>query len=68
MIAFWRNRPPVKLRDGQGYGGQMAYNTARNQIIQLRHFFRWLHRHPGYAWKRPDGYEGHQGNATRHRR
>src|SRR5262249_11165653 len=57
MIAFWRNRPPVKARDGKGGGGQMAYNTARNQIIQLRHFFKWLHRHPGYSWKRPDGYE-----------
>jgi hypothetical protein len=57
MIAFWRNRPPVKTRDGKGVGGQMAYNTARNQIIQLRHFFKWLNRHPGYQWKRPDGYE-----------
>jgi hypothetical protein len=57
MIAFWRHRPPVKVRDGKGVGGQMAYNTARNQIIQLRHFFKWLHRHPGYSWKRPECYE-----------
>lgn len=57
MIAFWRNRPPVKVRDSERVGGQMAYNTARNQIIQLRHFFKWLHRHPGYSWKRPDCYE-----------
>ncbi len=40
MISFWRNRPPVKVRDGKKVGGQMAYNTARNQIIQLRHFFK----------------------------
>jgi len=57
MIAFWRNRPPVKGKEGTATAGQMAYNTARNQIIQLRHFFKWLHRHPGYSWKRPECYE-----------
>lgn len=57
MIALWKNRPLVKVKGGKGGGGQMAYNTARNQIIQLRHFFKWLHRHPGYSWKRPECYE-----------
>ena len=57
MIGLWRNRPQVKVRKIKADGRQMAFNTCRNQIIQLRHFFKWLHRHPGYSWKRPECYE-----------
>jgi integrase len=46
MMLFWKNRPNKK-----GTAIPIAKTTARNQLIQLRSFFRWLARH--YDWRYP---------------
>lgn len=58
MIRYWRNRP-------QGKRGRMALATCRNHLIQLRAFFRWLHRHPDYSWRQPDGMADLRGGPIR---
>jgi integrase len=46
MMIYWKNRP-----DRKGTTIPIAKTTARNQLIQLRSFFKWLARH--YDWRYP---------------
>jgi hypothetical protein len=52
MVNFWRLRPPAK-----DTGKPISPLTARNQIKQLKDFFKWLHRQERYGWRKPEGYE-----------
>ena len=52
MLTYWANRPPVKDRDKP-----ISALTARNQMKELRDFWRWLNRADNYSWHRPDGWD-----------
>lgn len=61
MLDVWVKRPAVK--DKNKIGKQISKLTARNQIKQLRDFWKWLHRSEQFSWKRPDGWEDLRGRA-----
>lgn len=47
----WAARPMSK------YGKPIARDTVRAQIAALKLFAKWLHRHPGWQWRKPEDFE-----------
>lgn len=52
LLMYWRNRPKVKGKDKQ-----ITAKTAKHTLWQLRDFFRWLHRNPDFAWRKPEDFD-----------
>ena len=52
MFRFWRQRPARK-----GSSEPIAKKSAEHYISALKDFFRWLHLHPRYVWRKPEGFE-----------
>ena len=49
MLEFWAQRPPKK-----NSSTAIAIATAENHILQLKMFFKWLHkRRDQYGWAKP---------------
>src|SRR5262249_52990122 len=38
-------------------GRPVSPETAKNMIKRIRHFIRWLHQSPDFAWRKPEDYE-----------
>lgn len=51
IINYWQKRPTMKR------GKMAAVNTVKDNIKRFRHFIRWLHKSPDFAWRRPEDYE-----------
>jgi hypothetical protein len=51
MIAYWAKRPRTRKKD------HYSSWTCKHQIRLIKHFIRWLHKNPEFAWKKPADYE-----------
>ena len=51
VVTFWANRL-VSSR-----GTAFAATLCKHQIRLWKHFLKWLHKEPSFAWKKPEGLE-----------
>lgn len=51
MIDYWAKRPKMQKK------GHYSFWTCKHQIRLIKHFIKWLHKNPEFAWKKPTDYE-----------
>ena len=51
IAAYWRNRPNTHK------GERCGKTHAKHVADEIKRFCKWLHKHPEYRWKKPDGFE-----------
>jgi hypothetical protein len=52
MVNHWRSRPLRK-----GTKRPITGRSAQNEIKRLVAFFKWLHRTPKFAWRKPEDFD-----------
>jgi hypothetical protein len=52
VFGVFRRRP-ISIR----YGTRMTPKSCKNYIGELGRFFRWLHRHPRFQWRKPEDFD-----------